>query len=64
MNRKELVTAVAAHTGLEARDVDKALKEAEALGLTSAPLKKFALEYIQSHNSTSPSTPTPRTPDP
>ncbi|MGQ0519645.1 MAG: HU family DNA-binding protein [Actinomycetota bacterium] len=26
MNRKELVHAVAAHTGLEARDVDKALK--------------------------------------
>ncbi len=26
MNRKELVGAVAAHTGLEARDVDKALK--------------------------------------
>ena len=26
MNRKELVTAVAAHTGLESRDVDKALK--------------------------------------
>lgn len=26
MNRKELVNAVAAHTGLEARDVDKALK--------------------------------------
>lgn len=26
MNRKELVTAVAAHTGLEARDVDKALR--------------------------------------
>lgn len=28
-------------------DVEKAMKE--ALGLTSAPLKKFALEYIQSH---------------
>ncbi len=26
MNRKELVNAVAVHTGLEARDVDKALK--------------------------------------
>jgi DNA-binding protein HU-beta len=26
MNRKELVTAVAAHTGLEPRDVDKALR--------------------------------------
>jgi DNA-binding protein HU-beta len=26
MNRKELVSAVAAHTGLESRDVDKALK--------------------------------------
>ena len=26
MNRKELVTAVAAHTGLDARDVDKALR--------------------------------------
>ena len=26
MNRKELITAVAAHTGLEARDVDKALR--------------------------------------
>ena len=26
MNRKELVTAVATHTGMEARDVDKALK--------------------------------------
>jgi DNA-binding protein HU-beta len=26
MNRKELVTAVAAHTGLQARDVDTALK--------------------------------------
>ena len=26
MNRKELVNAVAAHTGLESRDVDKALR--------------------------------------
>ena len=30
-------------------DVAKAMTEAEALGLTSAPLKKFALEYIQNH---------------
>lgn len=30
-------------------DVAKAMTEAEALGLTSAPLKKFALEYIQTH---------------
>jgi uncharacterized protein (TIGR01244 family) len=30
-------------------DVAKATTEAEALGLTSAPLKKFALEYIQTH---------------
>jgi uncharacterized protein (TIGR01244 family) len=30
-------------------DVDKAVTEAKALGLTSAPLEKFALEYIQGH---------------
>jgi uncharacterized protein (TIGR01244 family) len=29
--------------------VDKALEEAQALGLTSAPLKQFALDYVKSH---------------
>jgi uncharacterized protein (TIGR01244 family) len=32
-------------------DVDRAQKEAEALGLTSQPLKDFALNYIQTHKS-------------
>jgi uncharacterized protein (TIGR01244 family) len=30
-------------------DTDRAMKEAEALGLTSAPLKQFALNYVQTH---------------
>jgi uncharacterized protein (TIGR01244 family) len=30
-------------------DVDRAVTEAEALGLSSAPVKKFALGYIESH---------------
>jgi uncharacterized protein (TIGR01244 family) len=29
--------------------VDKASEEAQALGLTSAPLKQFALDYVKSH---------------
>jgi protein tyrosine phosphatase (PTP) superfamily phosphohydrolase (DUF442 family) len=28
---------------------DRALEEAEAIGLTSAPLKTFALEHIERH---------------
>ncbi len=31
-------------------DVDKASTEAAALGLTSAPLKQFALDYAKSHS--------------
>jgi uncharacterized protein (TIGR01244 family) len=34
---------------LDRWDVDRAAKEAEALGMTSPAMKKFALEYIQSH---------------
>ena len=30
-------------------DSDRAMKEAEALGLTSAPLKQYALNYVQTH---------------
>jgi uncharacterized protein (TIGR01244 family) len=30
-------------------DVDKAQKEADALGLSSAPMKQFVLDYINSH---------------
>jgi uncharacterized protein (TIGR01244 family) len=30
-------------------DVERATKEAEALGLTSPPVKQFALNYIQTH---------------
>jgi uncharacterized protein (TIGR01244 family) len=30
-------------------DIDKAQKEAEALGLSSTPMKQFALDYINSH---------------
>jgi uncharacterized protein (TIGR01244 family) len=30
-------------------DADRAMKEAEALGLTSAPLKQYALDYIKTH---------------
>jgi hypothetical protein len=30
-------------------DVDKAQKEAESLGLSSAPMKQFAIDYIQTH---------------
>lgn len=30
-------------------ETDRAMKEAEALGLTSAPLKQFAQNYVQSH---------------
>jgi uncharacterized protein (TIGR01244 family) len=30
-------------------DTDRAMKEAEALGLTSAPLKQFAMNYVQAH---------------
>jgi uncharacterized protein (TIGR01244 family) len=30
-------------------DNDRAMKEAEALGLTSEPLKKFVLNYVQTH---------------
>ena len=30
-------------------DVDRATKEAEALGLTSAPVKQFVANYIQTH---------------
>jgi uncharacterized protein (TIGR01244 family) len=30
-------------------DTDRAMKEAEALGLTSEPLKKFVMNYVQSH---------------
>lgn len=30
-------------------DVDKAQKEAEALGLSSTPMKQFALDYINTH---------------
>jgi uncharacterized protein (TIGR01244 family) len=30
-------------------DTDRAMKEAEALGLTSEPLKKFVLNYVQTH---------------
>jgi uncharacterized protein (TIGR01244 family) len=30
-------------------DVDKAQKEAEALGLSSTPMKQFALDYINAH---------------
>jgi hypothetical protein len=28
---------------------DRAMKEAEALGLTSAPLKQFATNYVNTH---------------
>ncbi len=34
---------------LDKWDVPRAVAEAEQLGLTSAPLKAFALEYIQTH---------------
>jgi protein tyrosine phosphatase (PTP) superfamily phosphohydrolase (DUF442 family) len=30
-------------------DVDKAQTEAESLGLSSAPMKQFAIDYIQAH---------------
>lgn len=30
-------------------DVEKATKEAEAIGLTSAPLRQFAVEYARAH---------------
>ena len=30
-------------------DTDKAMKEAEALGLTSAPLKQYATNYVNTH---------------
>jgi uncharacterized protein (TIGR01244 family) len=30
-------------------DTDRAMKEAEALGLTSAPLKQFATNYVTTH---------------
>jgi uncharacterized protein (TIGR01244 family) len=30
-------------------DIERATKEAEALGLTSPPVKQFALNYIQTH---------------
>ena len=30
-------------------DIDKAQKEAEALGLSSTPMKQFALDYINAH---------------
>ena len=30
-------------------DVERATREAEALGLTSAPVKQFAMNYIQTH---------------
>jgi uncharacterized protein (TIGR01244 family) len=30
-------------------DTDRAMKEAEALGLSGAPMKQFALDYVQSH---------------
>jgi len=30
-------------------DADRAATEATALGLTSSPLKSFALDYVQSH---------------
>jgi uncharacterized protein (TIGR01244 family) len=36
---------------LDKWDVDRATKEAEALGLTSQPLKQFALNYIDTHKS-------------
>ena len=35
---------------LDRWDVDRATKEAEALGMTSPAMKKFALDYIQSHS--------------
>lgn len=34
---------------LDGWDVDRAAQEAAALGLTHAPLKQFALDYIQAH---------------
>jgi hypothetical protein len=30
-------------------DVDRATKEATALGMTSAPLRQFAIDYAQAH---------------
>jgi uncharacterized protein (TIGR01244 family) len=30
-------------------DTDRAMAEAEALGLSSAPMKQFALDYVKSH---------------
>jgi len=36
-------------TQVDRWDTDRAMKEAEALGLTSEPLKKFAMNYAQSH---------------
>ena len=30
-------------------DNDRAMKEAEALGLSSAPLKQFATNYVTTH---------------
>lgn len=30
-------------------DIDRATKEAEALGLVSAPMKQFALNYVETH---------------
>lgn len=30
-------------------DTDRAMKEAEGLGLASAPMKQFALNYVQTH---------------
>ena len=30
-------------------DTDRAMQEAEALGLASAPMKQFALSYVQTH---------------
>ena len=34
---------------LDRWDTDRAMKEAEALGLTSAPLKTFATDYVNTH---------------
>lgn len=37
------------HALVDGWTVDKAIEEAQGLGLTSAPLKQFALDYIKTH---------------
>ncbi len=51
MNRKELVGAVAAHAGMEPREVDKALK-----GMTEV-IEAVAAKVSRSPSAASPSSP-------